>query len=62
MEAQGALPVLFLSGWLLTSFASDFPLGFASRVMDVVLADSFPHGMMKVGKSLLLLIQKRKYS
>ena len=49
MEAQGALPVLYASSWLLTAFASDMPLYFASRVMDCVLADCYLEPMMKVG-------------
>lgn len=48
MELQGALPVLYASSWLLTAFASDFPLFFASRVMDVILADCYLEPMMKV--------------
>lgn len=48
MEEQGTLPVLYVSSWLLTSFGSDFPLFFSSRVLDVVLTGSYPHAMIKV--------------
>ena len=48
MEQQGALPVLYASSWLLTAYASDFPLFFAARVMDVILADCYIEPMMKV--------------
>ena len=48
LEQHGALPVLYVSAWLLTSFSADFPLYFASRVMDVVLSDSVHEGGMKV--------------
>ena len=48
LEQHGALPVLYVSAWLLTSFSADFPLYFASRVMDVVLSDSVFEGGMKV--------------
>ena len=48
MEGLGALPVLYASSWLLTSYASDFPLFFAARVMDVILADCYLEPMMKV--------------
>ena len=48
LEQHGALPVLYVSAWLLTSFSADFPLYFASRVMDVVLSDSVYEGGMKV--------------
>ena len=48
MEQQGALPVLYASSWLLTAFSSDFPLVFAARVMDVILADCYIEPMMKV--------------
>ena len=49
MEESGCLPVLYMSAWLLTVFASAFPLAFASRVMDVLLTDSYSEPMMKVG-------------
>jgi hypothetical protein len=51
MEGHGVLPVLYLSSWLLTSFGSDFPLFFSSRVLDVVLTGSYPHAVLKVHKS-----------
>jgi len=50
MEGHGVLPVLYLSSWLLTSFGSDFPLFFSSRVLDVVLTGSYPHSVLKVHK------------
>ena len=48
MEMHGALPVLFVSSWLLTAFAADFPLSFTARVMDAILADSYVEPVMKV--------------
>ena len=48
MEGHGVLPVLYLSSWLLTSFGSDFPLFFSSRVLDVVLTGSYPNAVLKV--------------
>lgn len=48
LEAAGVLPVLYASSWLLTGFASDFPLFFSSRVMDVILTDRYVEAMMKV--------------
>ena len=47
MEEHGCLPVLYLSAWLLTAYASAFPLTFATRVVDVMLTDSYPEPMMK---------------
>lgn len=46
---HGALPVLFVSSWLLTAFAADFPLSFTARIMDAILADSYVEPVMKVG-------------
>lgn len=51
MEERCCLPVLYMSAWLLTGFASSFPLPFASRVMDVLLTDSYSEPTMKVGLS-----------
>ncbi|KAL0035935.1 hypothetical protein WJX77_008299 [Trebouxia sp. C0004] len=53
MDGHGVLPVLYLSSWLLTSFGSDFPLFFSSRVLDVVLTGSYPHAVLKVALTLL---------
>ena len=50
MEGHGVLPVLYLSSWLLTSFGSDFPLFFSSRVLDVVLTGSYPNAVLKVSR------------
>lgn len=61
MEGHGVLPVLYLSSWLLTSFASDFPLFFSSRVLDVVLTGSYPHAVLKVslGSWFIIVLQVR---
>ncbi len=48
MEEHCAIPVLYASSWLLTAFASDFPIFFSSRVMDIILADRYLEAMMKV--------------
>lgn len=48
LEAHAVLPVLYASSWLLTCFASDFPLSFAARVLDLVISDSWAAPMMKV--------------
>ncbi len=56
MEERGCLPVLYMSAWLLTVFASAFPLSFASRVMDVLLTDSYSEPMMKVRQGLTLCL------
>lgn len=48
LEERCCLPVLYMSAWLLTGFASSFPLPFAARVMDVLLTDSCSEATMKV--------------
>jgi Rab-GTPase-TBC domain len=53
LEERGCLPVLYMSSWLLTVFASAFPLSFASRVMDVLLTDSYSEPMMRVRAAAL---------
>lgn len=40
MESQAVLTVLFAPSWFMTCFASDFPLHFSSRVMDLVITDA----------------------
>ena len=58
-----AIPVLYASSWLLTAFASDFPIFFSSRVMDIILTDRYVVAIMKVCSVLtgslpcLLLVQ-----
>lgn len=54
MEENMILPVLYASSWLLTCFASEFPIKFAARVMDVVITDSYDTPMMKVALELLI--------
>lgn len=51
LEAHCVLPVLYASSWFLTCFASDFPIAFAARVLDVVICDCYAAPMMKVGEA-----------
>lgn len=53
MEERMVLPVLYASGWLLTCFASEFPIKFSARVMDVMVTDSYDLPMMKVAYHIL---------
>ena len=48
LQDHSAIPVLYASSWLLTAFASDFPIFFASRVMDIILTDRYVVAIMKV--------------
>ncbi|KAK9839167.1 hypothetical protein WJX74_010845 [Apatococcus lobatus] len=59
MEMHGALPVLFVSSWLLTAFAADFPLSFTARIMDAILADSYVEPVMKVVMGVLKACEDR---
>ncbi|BDA47761.1 probable TBC1 domain family member 1 at N-terminal half [Coccomyxa sp. Obi] len=59
MEEHCAIPVLYASSWLLTAFASDFPIFFSSRVMDIILADRYLEAMMKVVVGILKACEKR---
>lgn len=36
-QAAGVVPVLFASQWLLTCYSCPFPVGFACRLVDVML-------------------------
>lgn len=53
LEEHSAIPVLYASSWLLTAFAADFPIFFASRVMDVVLTDRYLEPIMKARRACL---------
>ncbi|KAK9907622.1 hypothetical protein WJX75_007138 [Coccomyxa subellipsoidea] len=59
MDQHCAIPVLYASSWLLTAFASDFPIFFSSRVMDIILADRYLEAMMKVVVGILKACEKR---
>lgn len=48
LESHAVLPVLYASAWFMTCFASDFPISFAARVLDVVMTDCYASPMMKV--------------
>lgn len=58
LEGTGCLTVLFASSWILTSFVSDFPYQVAARIMDVLMADSFDHVVLKVALAVLLKNKK----
>nr|XP_022903129.1 TBC1 domain family member 4-like isoform X3 [Onthophagus taurus] len=45
-------PTLYAAPWLLTMFASQFPLGFVSRVFDLIFADH-PEVVFKISMALL---------
>ena len=45
--------MLYASSWLLTAFASDFPIFFSSRVMDIILTDRYVVAIMKVYSNMM---------
>ena len=47
LEAHAVLPVLYAPSWLLTCYASDFPIPVAARVLDLVITDCWAAPMMK---------------
>ena len=47
------LPVLYASSWFLTCFASDFPLPFAARIMDLVVCDCYAAPILKVALAVM---------
>ncbi len=51
LETYCALPVLYASSWFLTCYASDFPLAFAARVMDLMLVNAYQSPLLKVRAS-----------
>lgn len=53
LERNMVLPVLYASSWFLTCFASEFPITFAARVMDVIITDSYHLPIMKVSMKIL---------
>jgi hypothetical protein len=53
LERHMVLPVLYASSWFLTCFASEFPIKFAARVMDVIITDSYHLPIMKVSLKIL---------
>uniref|UniRef100_A0A1D1ZTZ1 Rab-GAP TBC domain-containing protein n=1 Tax=Auxenochlorella protothecoides TaxID=3075 RepID=A0A1D1ZTZ1_AUXPR len=53
LEAHSVLPVLYASSWFLTCFASDFPLPFAARIMDLVVTDCYAAPIMKVALAVM---------
>jgi hypothetical protein len=53
LETHMVLPVLYASSWLLTCFASEFPIKFAARVMDVIITNSYHLPIMKVSIAIL---------
>eukprot|EP00197_Chlamydomonas_leiostraca_P012793 CAMPEP_0202859570 /NCGR_PEP_ID=MMETSP1391-20130828/1623_1 /ASSEMBLY_ACC=CAM_ASM_000867 /TAXON_ID=1034604 /ORGANISM="Chlamydomonas leiostraca, Strain SAG 11-49" /LENGTH=484 /DNA_ID=CAMNT_0049538615 /DNA_START=127 /DNA_END=1577 /DNA_ORIENTATION=+ len=59
MEACGVVPVLYGASWLMTCFSADFPVSFAARILDVLLADRCDAAMLKVAVSVLVRVEAR---
>lgn len=53
LEAQGAVPVLYASQWFLSTFACPFPVGFACRLIDVMLAENSDAVLMRVALAVM---------
>ncbi|CBY15549.1 unnamed protein product, partial [Oikopleura dioica] len=51
LESHCVTPVLYLTPWFLTLFASNFPMSFSSHVLDLVLAEG-PAAIFKIAISL----------
>jgi hypothetical protein len=53
LEAQGAVPVLYASQWFLSTFSCPFPVGFACRLIDVMLAENNDSVLMRVALAIM---------
>lgn len=53
LASFGIGPVLYASAWFLTLFSTEYPLRFASRVLDIVLAERSMLCVMQLGLQLL---------
>ena len=53
METNGALPVVYASPWMLTLFASEFPINFAGRLVDIMLAERSYAPVLRAALALL---------
>lgn len=53
LDAHGAAPVLFASQWFLTAFSCPFPVGFACRLIDVMLAEDSDAVLMRVALAVM---------
>lgn len=47
------IPVLFASQWFLTAFACPFPVSFACRVIDGLLAENGSEVLLRVGLAIM---------
>jgi Rab-GTPase-TBC domain len=53
LEAQGAVPVLYASQWFLSTFSCPFPVGFACRLIDVMLTENSDAVLMRVALAIM---------
>ncbi|RMZ55702.1 hypothetical protein APUTEX25_005743 [Auxenochlorella protothecoides] len=53
LEVHGVIPVLFASQWFLTAFACPFPVSFACRVIDGLLAENGSEVLLRVGLAIM---------
>jgi hypothetical protein len=60
LESHGVLTALFASSWFLTLFASEFPLSFVGRLLDVLLSATDDSVLMKV-RPLLYMVETKVF-
>eukprot|EP00873_Tetraselmis_striata_P007410 jgi/Tetstr1/427674/TSEL_017799.t1 len=59
LEQHGVLTALYASAWFLTLFASEMPLSFVGRMLDVLLSASDDSVLMKVALRIMAELQPR---
>ena len=53
LESHGAVPVLYASQWFLSAFSCPFPVGFACRLVDVMLVENDDAVLMKTALAVM---------
>ena len=53
LESQGVVPVLYASQWFLSAFTCPFPVGFACRLVDVMLVENSDAVLMRAALAVM---------
>lgn len=53
LESQGVVPVLYASQWFLSAFTCPFPVGFACRLVDVMLVENSDVVLMRAALAMM---------
>jgi hypothetical protein len=62
LESLGVVPMLYAASWLMTVYSADFPIPFAARILDVILANQHEKALLKVRRVVIRAVASAERS